>query len=187
MPSRTRRRIKSSVLSAVPPHVWVVTGRARHKRPPPYTRPGLSRLRHCFTAEDLRDAVQGVGPSQPRYSNPYNSENCHYHYLFPPGMFRSLPSLTRSLLLCWLILTDSPYASWNPRLGNHFWDQAREDVAQDKGARYHYLFPPGAFLLSSQHPRATYGTNLREPIRELEPQGQSSHLEHLPKAYAEGS
>ncbi|KAM5543239.1 hypothetical protein V8D89_003113 [Ganoderma adspersum] len=123
MPSHVRRRTKSSMLSAIPPHVWVVAGRARHKRPPPYTRPGLSRLRHCFTAEDLQDATEGVGPSQPRYSNPYNSENCHYHYLFPP---------------------ESPYASWNPRLGNHFWDQAREDVAQDRGARYHYLFPPGS-------------------------------------------
>ena len=69
--------------------------------------------------------------------------------------------LTRSLL-CWLILADSPYASWNPRLGNHFWDQAREDVAEDRGARYHYLFPPGSFLLSSSQPQF----NLRD-----EPQG----------------
>ncbi|PIL33954.1 hypothetical protein GSI_03662 [Ganoderma sinense ZZ0214-1] len=127
MPSRTRRRprplpSKSSVLSAIPPHVRVVVGRPRHKKPPPYARPGLTPLRHSVTAEGLRAAAESGGVGEPRYSNPYNNEECHYHYLFPPK---------------------SPYASWNPRLSSDFWGQARQDVVND-GAIYHYLFPPGS-------------------------------------------
>ena len=90
MPSRFKRssQPKPQKRGIIPPHVWVVEGHRRRKRPP-FVRPGLSPLRHSFAAEDLlQEAVEGV--AYPRYSNPYNNENCHYHYLFPPGVFSSV-------------------------------------------------------------------------------------------------
>ncbi|PIL33957.1 hypothetical protein GSI_03665 [Ganoderma sinense ZZ0214-1] len=119
-PSRVQRSPKIAVLSAIPPHVTGKSRRRRRKTVGCYTKPGPSPLRRSFTAEDLlRQAAKAA--REPRYSNPYNSQNCCYHYLFPPG---------------------SPYESWNPRLSVDFWTRVHHDRAENRFFKYHYLFPP---------------------------------------------